>query len=108
MIEGEPENNFALRVWFMTDYADVLENVVDELQVYAVELTPSNKLSGISIIVTEEQLPKYITQPIALLKMLGNGGRIPHVGKKIAKDLFYVYVHVDQWLEYTGDKTKEK
>lgn len=107
MIEDEPESKFPLRVWFMTDYLDVFD-VVGEMKDYAVELTPSSKLPGESITVTQKELPDYITQPIALLKMLHDGERIAYVGKRIAKDLFYVYVHVDQWLQYTDDKTKEK
>lgn len=107
MIEDEPESKFTLRVWFMTDYTDVFD-VVGELKDYAVELTPSSKLPGVSITVTQEELPDYITQPIALLKMLCDGERIAHVGKRIAKDLFYAYVRVEDWLQYTDDKTKEK
>lgn len=107
MIEDEPKSKFTLRVWFMTDYVDVFD-VVGEMEDYAVELTPSSKLPGKSITVTQEELPDYITQPIAMLKMLRDRERIPSIGKKIARDLFYVLVRVEDWLQYTDDKTKEK
>lgn len=104
MIEDEPESKYALRVWFMTDYTDVFDVAGDR---HIVELTPSAMFPGESITVSQEELPDYITQPIALLKMLRDGERIDGVGKRITRNVFYVFVRVEDWLQYTDDKTKE-
>lgn len=103
----EVDHKFALRVWFMADYIEGWD-AEGETQECSVTLTPSSKLPGEGIVVTREGLPEFITQPIAMLKMLRDGERIKFVGKRVSKDLFYVYVLVEDWLQYMDDKTEEK
>lgn len=107
MIEDEPQSKYALRVCFINEHVVKGRLVVRDLQTDPVRLTPSGMLPGESITVIREELPDYITQPIALLKMLDEGEQIDRVGKRITRDLFYVRVRVEDWLQYTDDKTKE-
>lgn len=108
MIEDEPESKYALRVWFINEHVVKGRLVVRDLQTDPVKLTPSVMFPGESITVSQEELPEFITQPIALLKMLHGGERVDDVGKRITKNVFYVFVRVEDWVQYTDDKTKEK
>lgn len=108
MIENEPESKYTLRVWFINEHVVEGRLVIRDLLTDPVRLTPSGMLSGESITVIREELPDYITQPIALLKMLDEGEQIDDVGKRITRDLFYVRVRVKDWVQYKDDKTKEK
>ena len=98
MIEDGIKNKHTLRVEFLR-----VEFTEEE-----VLLTPSIVLPGKSIMVTREELPVFITEPIALLKMLTDREKVKEIGTRISSGVFYVHVHVDQWLPYWDDKTKEK
>lgn len=89
-----PSNSFALRVLMYDSGAAVL--------------TPSAKLARESLTVPKHLMPRFITDQIAMLKMLDIGGRIELVGKRYTDNLFYVYVDADVWENFIDVITKEK
>lgn len=66
-------------------------------------LTPSYHLGTSSVYAHPDKLPEFITQPLAILKMLSDGERVEDVGKKYRDDLYYVFVDVDVWKVFVAD-----
>lgn len=95
---NDSHNTFSLRVDFYDKGGD-----------RQVTLVPSYQLEGKTYYTHEDDLPEFITKPIAVLKMLGNGERIELVGKKLNEQVFYIYVHVDTWktfMDGSGEKSE--
>lgn len=81
-----PPNSFALRI-------SLYDNG-------AAELTPSAQLHSGASHIPKYMMPDFITEPLAMLKMLNNGERIGSVGKRYTDRLFYVYVDADVWQNF--------
>jgi hypothetical protein len=79
-----PDKKFTLRVWISPDESIAV-------------LTPSSKLSGKVTTIGLEELPDFVTQSIALLKMLPDNGRIEDLGKRIDQSTFYLFIHSESW-----------
>ena len=94
---NDSHNTFSLRVDFYGNDG-----------VRLVTLIPSYQLEGKTYHTNEDKLPEFITKPISVLKMLGNGERIELVGKKLNEQVFYVYVHVDTWKTFLWTDQGEK
>lgn len=67
------------------------------------ELTPSYHLGTSSVHVHPDKLPEFITQPLAILKMLSDGERVEDVGKKYNDGMYYVFVDADMWKAFVAD-----
>ena len=89
-------SSFALRVSFFE------QGLVELTPSYGLGLTVPPKIHT-----NPDKLPEFITRPIALLKMLSDGGRIDNVGKKYKDSMYYVYVDISPWSAFLEDSATD-